>query len=299
MKNRFLLIQIVASLAFAGSAIAAPPERVVESFDYPAGPGDPTDYEGGEGWNIYQPKWVGGTTEGYMIAEGSLTYTDATGKPFPVAGNRVENKSSGDLGIRRLIDDELPAFESLWLDAESSDARDERSMVSLGKGGGTLWFSVLIQPNAAKWFYIHLKSRVYNAEGAGVVLDYSGGKLRVGQNWGTNRDQTLIRDIILPYPYAPTWVVARIEFGKGWGTDANIRPLDNRRLPEEGSIISEPTGKLTLWLNPALATAPDDSSAVGQCQLNEFRMNEIFFQINEGGALDEIRLGTTFEAVNK
>ena len=41
MKNRFLFIPIVASLAFAGGAIAAPLERVVESFDYPAGPAEP------------------------------------------------------------------------------------------------------------------------------------------------------------------------------------------------------------------------------------------------------------------
>jgi hypothetical protein len=53
-----------------------------------------------------------------------------------------------------------------------------------------------------------------------------------------------------------------------------------------------------VWLNPKIGEEPDEANADVNVALHEFRVNRIQSNISKGAALDEIRLGTSFQQVN-
>ena len=232
-----------------------------------------------------------------VIGNGSLEYQDADGKKFPSQGNQLLNSSERGIRSLRRIDVSLPIFDNLRIDAlDGKEPKDERGQDGLGKAKGTLWFSMLIQPKDTDMKVI-LNQDVYNAEPAGVAFDYSAktGNLSCGQLWWTIKTSEVSAKIPLSNTDKPTWLVAKIIFGDNWGADDPSNPL-NAAIKRDDR--PEPTGKLLVWLNPKVGEEPNEANADVDVPLHEFRINRFDSSIYKGAALDEIRLGTSFQQVN-
>ena len=279
-------------------------ERVSETFTYDSGPQAPFYGEGtgwdqkSRGWAIVSFKEDGAVTalkEGDVIGNGSLEYQDADGKKFPSQGNQLLNSSEIRIRALRRFDVSLPIFDKLRIDAiDGKQPRDERGRDGLGKAKETLWFSMLIQPKDTD-MNVTLTQDVYNMEQSGVNFRYSAktGDLTCGQLWSNTKGVSA--KIPLSNPEKPTWVVAKIVFGDNWGADDPSNPLYSTIKRDDRP---EPTGKLLVWLNPKLGEEPNAANADIDVPLHEFRVNRIQTTIFKGAALDEIRLGTSFQQVN-
>jgi hypothetical protein len=279
-------------------------ERVSETFTYDSGPQAPFYGEGtgwdqkSRGWAISSFKEDGASRplkEGDVIGNGSLEYQDADGKKFPSQGNQLLNTSETRIRALRRFDVNLPIFDKLRIDAiDGKEPRDERGQDGLGKAKGTLWFSMLIQPKDTS-MAVTLTQDVYNMEPSGVSFVYSAktGDLSCGQPWSDSKGVS--PKIPLSNPEKPTWVVAKITFGDNWGEDDPSNPLYAAIKRDDRP---EPTGKLLVWLNPKIGEEPDEANADVNVALHEFRVNRIQSNISKGAALDEIRLGTSFQQVN-
>ena len=279
-------------------------ERVSETFTYDSGPQAPFYGEGtgwdqkSRGWAISSYKEDGALRplkEGDVIGNGSLEYQDADGKKFPSQGNQLLNTSETRIRALRRFDVNLPIFDKLRIDAiDGKQPRDERGQDGLGKAKGTLWFSMLIQPKDTS-MAVTLTQDVYNMEPSGVSFVYSAktGDLSCGQPWSDSKGVS--PKIPLSNPEKPTWVVAKITFGDNWGEDDPSNPLYAAIKRDDRP---EPTGKLLVWLNPKIGEEPDEANADVNVALHEFRVNRIQSNISKGAALDEIRLGTSFQQVN-
>lgn len=275
-------------------------ECVSETFPYDSGPQAPFYIEG-TGWK--SKKWTIQSSEKPapkefdVIGNGSLEYRDADGKKFPSQGNQLLNSSEPSIRALRLIDVSLPIFDNLRIDAlDGKEGKDERGKDGLGKAKGTLWFSMLIQPKDTDMKVI-LNQDVYNMEPAGVAFDYSAktGNLSCGQLWWGIKPNEVSAKIPLSNPDKPTWLVAKIVFGDNWGADDPSNPL-NAAIKRDDR--PEPTGKLLVWINPKLGEEPNEAKADVHVPLHEFRINRFDSFISKGAALDEIRLGTSFQQVN-
>jgi hypothetical protein len=279
-------------------------ERVSETFTYDSGPQAPFYGEGtgwdqkSRGWAISSFKEDGASRplkEGDVIGNGSLEYQDADGKKFPSQGNQLLNTSETRIRALRRFDVNLPIFDKLRIDAiDGKEPRDERGQDGLGKAKGTLWFSMLIQPKDTS-MAVTLTQDVYNMEQSGVSFKYSEktGDLSCGQPWSDSKGVS--PKIPLSNPEKPTWVVAKITFGDNWGEDDPSNPLYAAIKRDDRP---EPTGKLLVWLNPKLGEEPNEANADVNVPLHEFRVNRFDSSISKGAALDEIRLGTSFQQVN-
>jgi hypothetical protein len=273
---------------------------VSETFTYEPGPQAPFYLEGAgweetkqRGWNMIPGKQMS-RDEINVIGKGSLEYQDADGKKFPAQGNRLLNGMDAPMRAARLIDVALPAFNDLRLDAAGGmPPNDERGHDGLGKG--TLWFSMLIQPNDGA-LVVRLQQNIYNMSPSGVDFSYDPktGELTCGQLWYTVKRGEVSANVSLSDPNKPTWVVAKIVFGDSWGADDPAQPL-NATLPMERP---SPNGRLLVWLNPKLGEEPKEAEAAVNVHLHEFRINNFYSLINPGASLDEIRFGTTFQQVN-
>jgi hypothetical protein len=275
-------------------------ERVSETFTYDSGPQAPF-YGEGNGWKskdwTIQSSEQPAPKEMDVIGNGSLEYQDADGKKFPYQGNQLLNSSERAIRALRRIDVSLPIFDNLRIDAlDGKEGKDERGKDGLGKAKGTLWFSMLIQPKDAD-IGVTLKQDVYNAEPAGVAFSYSAktGNLSCGQFWWTIKTSEVSAKIPLSNPDKPTWLVAKIVFGDNWGADDPSNQL-NAAIKRDDR--PEPTGKLLVWLNPKVGEEPNEANADVDVPLHEFRINRFDSSIYKGAALDEIRLGTSFQQVN-
>jgi len=275
-------------------------ECVSETFTYDSGLQAPFYIEG-TGWK--SKNWSIGSSEKPapkemdVIGNGSLEYQDADGKKFPSQGNQLLNSSEPSIRAMRLIDVSLPIFDNLRIDAlDGKEGKDERGKDGLGKAKGTLWFSMLIQPKDTDLKVI-LNQDVYNLEPAGVAFNYSAktGNLSCGQFWWTIKTSEVSAKIPLSNPDKPTWLVAKIVFGDNWGADDPSNPL-NAAIKRDDR--PEPTGKLLVWINPKLGEEPNEANADVDVPLHEFRINRFDSSIYKGAALDEIRLGTSFQQVN-
>jgi hypothetical protein len=270
-------------------------ECVSETFTYDSGPQAPFYIEG-TGWK--SKAWtIPSAKEMDLIGNGSLEYQDADGKKFPSQGNQLLNTSEPSIRAMRLIDVSLPIFDNLRIDAlDGKEPKDERGQDGLGKAKGTLWFSMLIQPKDTDMKVI-LNQDVYNMEPSGVVFDYSAktGDLSCGQLWWTIKTSEVSAKIPLSNPDKPTWLVAKIVFGDNWGADDPSNPLNAAIKRDDGP---EPTGKLLVWINPKVGEEPNEAKADVDVPLHEFRINRFDSLIYKGAALDEIRLGTSFQQVN-
>jgi hypothetical protein len=268
---------------------------VSETFPYDSGPQAPFYIEG-TGWK--SKAWtIPSAKEMDLIGNGSLEYQDADGKKFPSQGNQLLNTSEPSIRAMRLIDVSLPIFDNLRIDAlDGKEPKDERGKDGLGKAKGTLWFSMLIQPKDTDMKVI-LNQDVYNMEPSGVVFDYSAktGNLSCGQLWWTIKTSEVSAKIPLSNPDKPTWLVAKIVFGDNWGADDPSNPLNAAIKRDDGP---EPTGKLLVWINPKVGEEPNEAKADVDVPLHEFRINRFDSIIYKGAALDEIRLGTSFQQVN-
>jgi hypothetical protein len=275
-------------------------ECVSETFPYDSGPQAPFYIEGtgwkSKNWTI-QSSEKPAPKEMDVIGNGSLDYQDADGKKFPSQGNQLLNSSEPSIRALRLIDVSLPIFDNLRIDAlDGKEGKDERGKDGLGKAKGTLWFSMLIQPKDTDLKVI-LNQDVYNMEPAGVAFNYSAktGNLSCGQFWWTIKTSEVSAKIPLSNPDKPTWLVAKILFGDNWGADDPSNPLN---AAIKRADRPEPTGKLLVWLNPKVGEEPDEAKADVNVPLHEFRVNRFDSSISKGAALDEIRLGTSFQQVN-
>jgi hypothetical protein len=278
-------------------------ERVSETFTYDSGPQAPF-YGEGTGWDQKSNRWSIGSSEpppypkmSDPIGDGSLEYQDADGKKFPSQGNQLLNGSEGGIIARRKVDVNLPIFDNLRIDAlDGKEPDDERGQDGLGKAKGTLWFSMLIQPRDADMSVI-LSQDVYNMQPCGVVFDYSAKNqnLSCGQLWWFIKPNQVSAKIPLSNPDKPTWVVAKIVFGDDWGADDSSNKLNAFRKKDD---LSEPTGKLLVWINPKLGEEPKEDEVEVDVPLHEFRINRFKTIISKGAALDEIRMGTSFQQVN-
>jgi hypothetical protein len=270
-------------------------ECVSETFTYDSGPQAPFYIEG-TGWK--SKAWtIPSAKEMDLIGNGSLEYQDADGKKFPSQGNQLLNTSEPSIRAIRLIDVSLPIFDNLRIDAlDGKEPKDERGKDGLGKAKGTLWFSMLIQPKDTDMKVI-LNQDVYNMEPSGVVFDYSAktGDLSCGQLWWTIKTSEVSAKIPLSNPDKPTWLVAKIVFGDNWGADDPSNPLN---VAIKRDDRPEPTGKLLVWINPKVGEEPNEAKADVDVPLHEFRINRFDSLIYKGAALDEIRLGTSFQQVN-
>jgi hypothetical protein len=279
-------------------------ERVSETFTYDSGPQAPFYGEGtgwdqkSRGWAISSFKEDGASRplkEGDVIGNGSLEYQDADGKKFPSQGNQLLNSSEIRIRAMRKFDVSLPIFDNLRIEAlDGREPKDERGHDGLGKAKGTLWFSMLIQPKDTS-MAVTLTQDVYNMEPSGVSFVYSAktGDLSCGQPWSDSKGVS--PKIPLSNPDKPTWLVAKILFGDNWGADEPSNPL-NAAIKRDDR--PEPTGKLLVWLNPKLGEEPNEANADVNVPLHEFRVNRFDSSISKGAALDEIRLGTSFQQVN-
>lgn len=276
-------------------------ECVSETFPYDSGPQAPFYIEG-TGWDQKSLKWsilkegAGWVAlrEGDVIGNGSLEYQDADGKKFPSQGNQLLNSSEPSIRAQRRIDVSLPIFDNLRIDAlDGKEGKDERGQDGVGKAKGTLWFSMLIQPKDTD-MSVTLNQHVYNMEPAGVAFNYSAktGDLTCGQLWYHAKSAAKVP---LSNPERPTWVVAKIMFGDNWGADDPSNPLN---AAIKRADRPEPTGKLLVWINPKLGEEPNEAKADVDVPLHEFRINNFVSIISKGAALDEIRLGTSFQQVN-
>jgi len=285
---------------------AAKEECVSETFTYDSGPQAPFFTEG-TGWDQKSKKWsilsykegAGGVAlkEVDVIGSGSLEYQDADGKKFPSQGNQLLNSSEIRIRATRKFDVSLPIFDKLRIDAiEGKEQRDERGQDGLGKAKEILWFSMLIQPNDAD-IKVTLNQGNYGDVPSGVAFDYTAktGNLSCGQLWWTIKTSEVSAKIPLSNPDKPTWVVAKILFGDNWGADDPSNPL-NAAIKRDDR--PEPTGKLLVWINPKVGEEPDEANADVNIALHEFRVNRIQSNMFKGAALDEIRLGTSFQQVN-
>ena len=142
-----------------------------------------------------------------------------------------------------------------------------------------------------------LNQYVYNMEPAGVAFDYSAktGNLSCGQLSWTIKTSEVSAKIPISNPDMPTWLVAKIIFGDNWGADDPSNPL-NATIKRDDR--PEPTGKLLVWLNPKVGEEPNEANADVNVPLHEFRVNSFDSIISKGAALDEIRLGTSFQKVS-
>ena len=279
---------------------AAKEECVSETFTYDSGLQAPFYIEG-TGWK--SKRWTIHSSEQPapkeldVIGNGSLEYQDADGKKFPSLGNQLLNSSEPRIRAVRQIDVSLPIFDNLRIDAlDGKEPKDERGQDGLGKAKGTLWFSMLIQPKDTNMKVILIQD-VYNMEPAGVAFDYSAktGNLSCGQFWyGIKRNEVSAK-IPLSNPDKPTWLVAKILFGDNWGADDPSNPL-NAAIKRDDR--PEPTGKLLVWLNPKVGEEPNEANADVNVPLHEFRINCFDARISKGAALDEIRVGTSFQQIN-
>ena len=279
---------------------AAKEECVSETFTYDSGLQAPFYIEGtgwkSKSWTIHSSEQPA-PKELDVIGNGSLEYQDADGKKFPSLGNQLLNSSEPRIRAVRRIDTSLPIFDNLRIDAlDGKEPKDERGQDGLGKAKGTLWFSMLIQPKDTNMKVILIQD-VYNMEPAGVAFDYSAktGNLACGQFWYGIKSNEVSAKIPLSNPDKPTWLVAKILFGDNWGADEPSNPL-NAAIKRDDR--PEPTGKLLVWLNPKLGEEPDEAKADVNVPLHEFRVNRFDSSISKGAALDEIRLGTSFQQVN-
>ena len=272
-------------------------ECVSETFPYDSGPQAPFYIEG-TGWK--SKNWGIGSSENPapkemdVIGNGSLEYQDADGKKFPSQGNQLLNSSEPSIRAQRRIDVSLPIFDNLRIDAlDGKEGKDERGQDGVGKAKGTLWFSMLIQPKDTD-MSVTLNQHVYNMEPAGVAFNYSAktGDLTCGQLWYHAKSAAKVP---LSNPERPTWVVAKIMFGDNWGADDPSNPL-NAAIKRDDR--PEPTGKLLVWINPKVGEEPNEANADVNIALHEFRVNRIQSNMFKGAALDEIRLGTSFQQVN-
>jgi len=279
---------------------AAKEECVSETFTYDSGLQAPFYIEGtgwkSKSWTI-QSSEQPAPKELDVIGNGSLEYQDADGKKFPSQGNQLLNNSEPRIRAVRRIDVSLPIFDNLRIDAlDGKEPKDERGQDGLGKAKGTLWFSMLIQPKDTNMKVILIQD-VYNMEPAGVAFDYSAktGNLACGQFWYGIKSNEVSAKIPLSNPDKPTWLVAKILFGDNWGADDPSNPLN---AAIKRADRPEPTGKLLVWLNPKVGEEPDEANADVNVPLHEFRVNRFDSSISKGAALDEIRLGTSFQQVN-
>jgi hypothetical protein len=276
---------------------AAKEECVSETFTYDSGLQAPFYIEG-TGWK--SKSWNIGSSEKPapkefdVIGNGSLEYQDADGKKFPSQGNQLLNSSEPSIRAQRRIDVSLPIFDNLRIDAlDGKEGKDERGQDGVGKAKGTLWFSMLIQPKDTD-MSVTLNQHVYNMEPAGVAFNYSAktGDLTCGQLWWHAKSAAKVP---LSNPERPTWVVAKIMFGDNWGADDPSNPLN---AAIKRADRPEPTGKLLVWINPKLGEEPNEAKADVDVPLHEFRINCFDARISKGAALDEIRVGTSFQQVN-
>jgi hypothetical protein len=275
-------------------------ECVSETFPYDSGLQAPFYIEGigwkSKAWTIHSSEQPP-PKEMDVIGNGSLEYQDADGKKFPSQGNQLLNSSERVIRALRRIDVSLPIFDNLRIDAlDGKEPKDERGQDGLGKAKGTLWFSMLIQPKDTDLKVI-LNQDVYNMEPAGVAFDYSAktGNLSCGQFWYGIKGSEVSAKIPLSNTDKPTWLVAKIIFGDNWGADD---PLNQLNAAIKRDDRPEPTGKLLVWINPKLGEEPNEANADVDVPLHEFRINRFDSSISKGAALDEIRLGTSFQQVN-
>ena len=285
---------------------AASDECVSETFTYDSGPQAPF-YTEGTGWDQKSLKWsilsykegAGGVAlkEGDVIGNGSLEYQDADGKKFPSQGNQLLNSSEIRIRAMRKFDVSLPIFDNLRIEAlDGREPKDERGHDGLGKAKGTLWFSMLIQPKDTD-LQVTLNQGVYGEIPSGAAFDYSAktGNLSCGQLWWGIKPNEVSAKIPLSNPDKPTWLVAKILFGDNWGADDPSNPL-NAAIKRDDR--PEPTGKLLVWLNPKVGEEPNEANADVNVPLHEFRINCFDARISKGAALDEIRVGTSFQQIN-
>lgn len=301
-QGRFLAHCVLASVLLIGTACNVDAEEIVsESFAYDPGPQEPF-YIYGTGWDpatLQWNFWTGGNVaDADLIAEGSLEYTDSEGKVFPVQGNRLENNTEGGVLGRRTIGLSVASLAGAVVSDVTGGDSDEQSVPGFGNAGGEVWFSFLVGGEGS--FDIRLDSTVYNQDPAGVSFRYApgNGTLAVGQHWWTKTDyDDQIRTSIANFPPAnPSLVVARLQFGPNWGKIGDGKLFDTRNA-ESAATRGEPTGTMTVWINPSLGAAPDPATAAAECQLVEFRFNRVYVSLAPGAAVDEIRLGATFESL--
>ncbi len=235
-----------------------------------------------------------------VISEGSLQYRDAKGVALPSVGNRLlnagEEKSSVLLTYKLNLLDSSLAGGMLEPSAKQQE-NAERSQAGWGAPNQTVWFSVLLQPNGGV-LSISLRNSAYSTGPNGIQFsaDPKKGQLIIKQDWPTLWKVEESSAKVEIDPGLPTWLVAKIETGPEWGSSNEYGTICSG-FGKMDEPLPKPTGRLTVWINPLLGSAPDPATASAAIPLHEMRINTIWLTLGAGAEIDELRLDPEFSAL--
>ena len=279
-----------------------------ESFDFATSPieelGDVN--KTANAWNLKVPPWQATlrVKPDYapsdvlppFIASGSLQYKDAAGAPYPSTGNRLVNPTDSKyrLTLGHHFDLKNSSFASELLEASSDPGQNpERSRPGWGAPNQTLWFSVLLKTSTGTVSLV-FRNIAYSTGANGLSLACSPDSgLTVSQDWPSLRDENEAKGEVSVSSDTPVWVVGRLQTGPEWGNSAAYEKF-NPSSPRDAER-PKPTGKLTLWTNPLIKGAPEESNAALQIPLYEFRINALSLDLEPEAEVDEVRVGTSFD----
>jgi len=251
---------------------------------------------------LYGDKEQVSPTAPAAIRAGSLSYTDEQKRSYPAAGNRLRNPGSERILLHQrfklnLNDSSLSAGS---LDDTSSRAENlERSRPGWGAPNQTLWFSILILPNSAPMALV-LANSAYSTGPNGIRFDYQVRQslFTIRQNWLALKSAEASNASIPIQGDQPSWIVAKIETGPEWGHSTAYEKI-SANSQKATDPLPDPTGRLTVWINPALGKAPDPAAAVATIPLHEMRIDTLGLELGPGAEADEVRLDPTFEALTE
>jgi len=237
------------------------------------------------------------------VVEGSLVYQDAEGKALSVEGNHLRNSTEAPQRWQRDFSLREEGFLDMVLEGFSPpDTNLERSTDGIG-GPGVIWFCALLEmQNSESGISINFVNAAYPRRSPIYGLTFrfqpQQGRIFAGQDWsgranrfGATRTAQLPKSLD---PTKPFWMVAKITFGEGWGTSEAFAEVDATKL--DGAKV-EATGNLMIWINPALSNEPSAKTALVNIPLLEFRFSRLLVDLPPGCAIDEIRLGKSFEEI--
>jgi hypothetical protein len=293
----------------AASCVSAISAGVYEPFDYsielqtPEGVAESgfiylPEMESGSGWLSDSRKMGWRAANFQNFPPGRIIGDESLSSPIvsleQTAGRSLSNQTECPFLIFARWIDLYGEFLPMALEGRGSESQTEGSVMGIGRGGETIWFSFLVKPSGQDRTIFSLNDSATNQAPSGFSLNWDPQKKSLTARNARNDlpAGSIARASAELHDFTETaWLVGKVTFGAGWGADiaadSDAKPWDK----------GEPDGSVVIWLNPSLEGPPEESSAFLQLPVYEFRFDRILLQLGRESAFDEIRLGTSFESV--